>query len=60
MVLVYVLYSFTIDGIDILCSVPTFGRELRFPLHIHLSILPQLIYNNTEYVVSYIRFFGFY
>ena len=41
------------DGTGILRSVPTIGRELRFPLDIDLSVLPPTVSNNSESVVSY-------
>ena len=51
----YVWNSSPIDGTNILRSIPTIGRELRFPLDIDLSALPPIVSNNTESVVSYLH-----
>ena len=33
-----------------------FGRELRFPIDINLSALPQLTQNNAQSTIDYLRF----
>ena len=47
--------SLPIDGTDILRSVPTIGRKLRFPLDVDISALAALVSNNADSAVSYLH-----
>lgn len=51
----YVWNSLPIIWTNILHSVPNIGRKLPFPLDFDSSILPAVVSNNAEFVVSYLR-----
>ena len=51
----YAKNSASIDGTDIIRSIPAIGRELRFPLDIILTMLPKLTDNRANSVVEYLR-----
>ena len=51
----YAWNSTPIDGTDIIRSIPTIGRELKFPIDISSTSLPPLISNQTDSVVKYLR-----
>lgn len=52
----YAWNASSIDGTDIVRSVPAIGRELRFPLDIHESTLLTIIDNPGQSVADYIRY----
>jgi len=56
MATVYAWNASPIDGTDIVRSVPAIGRTLRFPLDIDLAAMPDLIDNQSESVVAYLRY----
>ena len=45
-----------IDGTDIIRSVPAIGRELRYPIDVSLSPVPDIIDNPSESVATYLRY----
>ena len=45
----------TIDGTDIIRSIPAIGRPLRFPMDIALASLPMPVDDAAKAVISYIR-----
>ena len=51
----YAWNSSPIDGTDILRRFPAIGRELQFPLDVDISTLPELVTNNADSVISYLR-----
>ena len=51
----YAWNSVPIDGIDILRSIPTIGRELKFPLDINLNLMPKLVQNNANAALEYLK-----
>ena len=51
----YAWNSSPIDGTDILRSVSAIGRELRFPLDVDISTLPELVTNNADSVIYYLH-----
>ena len=44
-----------IEGTDIVRSIPAIGRELRYPLDVHLAETPTVIDNPSESVATYLR-----
>ena len=44
-----------IDVTDILRSTITIDRDIRFPIGIKLSALPQLTQNNAQSTIDYLR-----
>ena len=51
----YAWNSVPIDGTDILCSIPTIGRELYFLIDINLSVLPKLAHNSGQAALDYLK-----
>lgn len=51
----YAWNSLPINGTNILRSDHNIGRELPFPLDFDSSVLPAVVSNNAEFVVSYLR-----
>jgi len=51
----YAWNSVPIDGTDILCSIPTIGRELYFLIDINLSALPKLAHNSGQAALDYLK-----
>ena len=51
----YALNSATIDGTDILRSIPAIGRELHFPIDINLSTLLKLAHNSGQAALDYLK-----
>lgn len=58
MVLAYAWNASTIDGTGIIRSVPSIGRELKFPLDIQLSEEPKIEDDDGENLLRYIRSLG--
>ena len=54
MVSVYAWNARTIDGTDIIRSVPTIGRELKYPMDIHITKIPQVIDSASQNIIYYL------
>ena len=54
--MVYAWNAIPIDGTDTIRSVPAIGLELRYPLDISLGPTPDVIYNPSESVATYLRY----
>ena len=52
----YAWNSARIDGSNIFHIIITIGRELHFPIDIHLSDLLKLTHNNGQTVLDYLKF----
>ena len=51
----YAWNSVPICGIDIFRSIPAIGRELHFPIEIHLSASPKPAYNSGQAALDYLK-----
>jgi len=51
----YTWNSAPIDGIDIIRLIPAIGRELRFLIDINLNTFPEMIRNNGQAVLYYLK-----
>ena len=51
----YAWNSATIDGTNILRSIPAIGRELHFPIDINLSALPKLAHNSGQAALDFFK-----
>lgn len=47
--------SVLIDGIDMICSLSTIGREIHFNIDIHLSDLYKITQNDTQTILKYLK-----
>ena len=56
----YAWNSASIDGTDIIRSVPAIGQALNFPLDINLNTVSKLIQNNAQATLNYLNFINFY
>ena len=44
-----------IDGTEIIRSITTIGRELKFPMDIHIAKIPTVIDSASKSIVTYLR-----
>ena len=51
----YAWNSTSIDGTDILRSIPAIGRDVKFPLDINLNAMSQLVQNNANAGLDYFK-----
>ena len=54
----YAWNSVPIDGTDILRSISATGREIHFLINIDINYLPNIIQNNTQSVLEYLKLVG--